>query len=125
MTVQPGSEFPPEAAERLGPFYVYMLVDPRAGEGFYIGKGAGQRLLAHGREADLTTDATPSSEKVRRIRELRSVGLEPRVDIVRHGLDEYTAFEVEAALIDCFPELTNLVHSFPTRRSSDHRKSVV
>ena len=30
------------------------------------------------------------------------------MDIVRHGLDEATAFEVEAALIDSLPQLTNV-----------------
>ena len=102
------SEFPPEAAERLGPFYVYALVDPGTESVFYVGKGSRQRLLAHGREADLTKDGGPRSAKVQRIRELRSAGFEPRVDIVRHGLDEAAAFEVEAALIDSLPQLTNV-----------------
>jgi len=46
MTERPS--LPPEVAERLGPFYVYLLVDPRTDRPFYVGKGTGQRLLAHG-----------------------------------------------------------------------------
>jgi len=33
---------PSEVADRLGPFYVYVLVDPRTDQIFYVGKGAGQ-----------------------------------------------------------------------------------
>ena len=38
------------------------------------------------------------------------------MDIVRHGLDEATAFEVEAALIDSLPQLTNLASGHGTAR---------
>lgn len=99
---------PPEAAERLGPFYVYVLVEPRSGKIFYVGKGSRQRLLAHGREADLTTGEFARSAKVQRIRDLRAAGHEPRIDVVRHGLSEGRAFEIEAALIDCLPDLCNV-----------------
>ena len=37
---------PPEVAERLGPYYVYALIDPRDDSIFYIGKGTGLRLLS-------------------------------------------------------------------------------
>ena len=101
------SDLPPEAAERLGPYYVYVLVDPTDESVFYVGKGSKQRLLAHGREADLTGDASSTSSKVGRIRSIREAGSEPRVDVVRHGLDESQALQVEAALIDCLDGLTN------------------
>ena len=51
MTLLPERALPPEVAERMGPFYVYALVDPRDDAVFYVGKGTGQRLLSHGREA--------------------------------------------------------------------------
>ncbi len=98
---------PLEVAERLGPFYVYVLVDPRDDTVFYVGKGSKQRLLAHGREADLTIDEKRGSGKVRRIRTIREAGSEPRVDVVRHGLDESQALLVEAALIDSLDGLLN------------------
>jgi len=61
-------DLPLEAAERLGPYYVYVLVDPTDESVFYVGKGSKQRLLAHGREADLSVDEKPRSSEVRRIR---------------------------------------------------------
>jgi len=100
---------PREVAERLGPFYVYVLVDPRSDQIFYVGKGTGDRLLQHGREADLVPTVHNRSTKVRRIRELRALNLEPRHDIIRHGLAESEALLVEAALIDCIDGLTNRV----------------
>lgn len=106
----PVSALPHEVAERLGPFYVYALVDPRTDRIFYVGKGTGQRLLAHGQEADLTVDENATSAKVEEIRSIRSAGYEPRLDIVRHGItDEATALAIEAALIDTVPGLTNAV----------------
>lgn len=107
---------PPELAERLGPFYVYVLVDPRSDEIFYVGKGTGQRLLAHGLEADLEPEGRGNIAKRRWIRQIRRSGTEPRIDVVRHGLDESDAFMVEAALIDCLPGLTNAVAGHGTDR---------
>jgi uncharacterized protein len=101
------ADLPLEVAERLGPYYVYVLVDPSDESVFYVGKGSKQRLLAHGREADLTLGAKPRSSKVRRIHAIREAGYEPRVDVVRHGLDESQALLVEAALIDSLDGLEN------------------
>jgi hypothetical protein len=47
------------------------------------------------------------------IRELRANGLEPRIDVVRHGIEtEREALLLEAALIDSLPDLTNKVSSY-------------
>lgn len=105
---------PPEVAERIGPYYVYVLVDPRDDSIFYVGKGTGGRLLAHGDEALLRTGSGGQSSKVARIREIRETGLEPRIDVVRHGLDEDQAFHVEGALIDGVDCLTNVVRGHGT-----------
>ncbi len=98
---------PPGVAQKLGPFYVYVLIDPEDGQIFYVGKGTGERLLAHGREADLVADGKGNHRKLGRIRQIRASGQEPRIDVVRHGLSETEAFLVEAALIDSVPGLTN------------------
>lgn len=99
------ASFPPEVAERLKT-YVYRLIDPRNGETFYVGKGKGDRVFAHIRaERDLEGDEL--GNKLKRIREIRLAGLEVGHVIHRHGLDDKTAFEVEAALIDAYPGLTN------------------
>jgi hypothetical protein len=120
VTSPPKSALPPEVAERIGPFYVYALIDPRDDAVFYVGKGTGQRLLSHGREALLKADSGPRSDKVARIVEIRRSGHEPRIDIVRHGIEEPEAFLIEAALIDCLDGLSNAVagHGTGQGRSS-------
>lgn len=98
-------KLPPEVAERIGPYYVYLLVDPRNEQVFYVGKGTGDRLLSHGVEAEqLSAEREPA--KLTLIREVRAEGLEPRIDVVRHALTEANALLIEAALIDCLPKLT-------------------
>ncbi|HYK01804.1 MAG TPA: hypothetical protein VE974_08610 [Thermoanaerobaculia bacterium] len=85
----------PEVARRLGN-YVYLYIDPRNEQPFYVGKGQGERALSH-----LSEEA--ESRKCARIAELRAEGKEPRIDILAHGLrDEETAFRIEAAIIDLF-----------------------
>lgn len=90
-----------QVAAELG-LYVYLLVDPRDGVPFYVGKGRGLRYAAHGLEADDVADASDAeqSRKHARINELRRLGLEHEIWILRYGLTpgEYTA--VEAAAID-------------------------
>lgn len=95
---------PQAVVEALG-FYVYRLVDPQSFETFYVGKGSGQRVLQHAWDA--LDDALPS-EKRDRIRRIRDAGLKEILIIHRHGLDEQTAFHVEAAIIGAYPGLTNL-----------------
>ena len=97
--------FSPEVIEKLKT-YVYRLIDPRNGETFYIGKGKGNRVFAHIR-AEIDTD--DPNDKLKRIHEIRATGFEVAHVIHRHGLDDKTAIEVEAALIDAYPGLTNAV----------------
>ena len=105
MASEEPDRFPTGVAERLKT-YVYRLIDPRNGETFYVGKGRGNRLFEHVREM---VDSDDPGNKVRRIREIRNAGFEVAHVIHRHGLDEKTALEVEAAMIDAYPGLTNAV----------------
>ena len=88
--------------------YVYRLIDPRNGETFYIGKGRGNRVFAHIR-AEQGLEGDDLDNKMKRIREIRLAGFDVAHVIHRHGMDDKTAFEVEAALIDAYPEVTNEV----------------
>lgn len=87
--------------------YVYRLIDPRNGETFYVGKGKGNRVFSHIR-AEENLEGDDFDNRLKRIREIRLAGFEVAHVIHRHGMDEKTAFEVEAALIDAYPGLTNI-----------------
>jgi uncharacterized protein len=99
----------PFVSERLG-YYVYLYVDPRTDEPFYIGKGQGPRAVAHLREVG-------ESAKMARINEIQAAGLEPRIDILVHNLQsEEAALRIEAAVIDAIGcnRLTNAVRGWDT-----------
>lgn len=100
------TSFPPHVAERLKT-YVYRLIDPRDGETFYVGKGQGNRVFAHIRN-EQSVLGDDLAMKVKRIREIRLAVLEVEHVIHRHGMDDVMATEVEAALIDAYPGLTNI-----------------
>ncbi|MBX3302599.1 MAG: hypothetical protein KF693_10325 [Nitrospira sp.] len=102
-----GDSFSAAVAAKLKT-YVYRLIDPRNGETFYVGKGTGNRVFSHIR-ADDGLDGDEIDNKLRRIREIHLAGFEVSHVIHRHGMDESTAFEVETALIDAYPGLTNIV----------------
>jgi uncharacterized protein len=95
--------FPPGVAEQLG-FYVYALRDTRPDRGgriFYVGKGVGDRVYQHARAALEEADQEArESLKLDTIRDVHAARLEVGVEIVRHGMQESVAFEVEAGLID-------------------------
>jgi hypothetical protein len=102
--------FPTEVAERLN-WYVYRLIDPRNGETFYVGKGQGDRIFQHARGALAAgKDEDATDLKFQRIKDITAAGLEVAHVIHRHGIeDENVAFQIEAALIDAYPGLTNRV----------------
>ncbi len=105
---QPSSRlFPPCVTLELKT-YVYRLIDPRNGETFYVGKGQGNRIFSHVHD-EQNLEGDDLGNKMRRIRKIRLAGFEIAHVIHRHGMDERTAFEVEAALIDAYPGLTNIV----------------
>ncbi len=87
--------------EKLG-FYVYFLKDPRNDMVFYVGKGRGNRVFNH-MICALDTDSGDDrgmDEKLETIREITGSGHEVQHYILRHDLDEKSAFEIEASLID-------------------------
>lgn len=102
---------PPEVAELLH-YYVYALRDPRDRRVFYVGKGIGDRINAHVREAG--KDLESERAKLRTINDIEAAGLEVELLFLRTGIEEGDrAFAVEQAVIDAFDAddhpLTNLV----------------
>lgn len=92
--------------EKIG-YYVYCLNYPDSGETFYIGKGKGNRVFSH---ANTTLESDANIEKIEVINDIKSKGQKVEHVIVRYGLSEKEAFEIEAALID-FVGLDNLSNS--------------
>ncbi len=116
--------FPEEVAKQLKT-YVYRLIDPRNGETFYVGKGKGNRVFAH-IHAEVAQEGDEINNKLRRIREIRLAGFEVAHVIHRHGMDEKTAFEVEAALIDAYPGITNIAGGAGTSEyGAMHAKEII
>ena len=95
--------FPSEVTNGLK-YYVYRLIDPRNAQTIYVGKGKGNRVFDH---SNAKVEIDSDDEKLKRITEIKKDGFEVAHIIHRHGLDEESALEVEAALIDAYPETLN------------------
>jgi len=103
------TEFPQGIHDKLK-YYVYLYIDPRNNEVFYVGKGQKNRVFAHLKEKS-------DKEKVMRIKEIQNDGFEPRIEILVHQLDDETAKRVEASVIDLLglDKLSNLSRGYESR----------
>jgi len=90
------NQFPQAVIDKIG-YYVYLLKDPRNGQIFYVGKGTGNRVFAH---VNAAINNPKETDKLERIRKIQESGREVHYDILRHGLTEKEAIEVEASMID-------------------------
>ena len=79
--------------------YVYLLINPDTKTPFYVGKGIGNRVFNHLMDAK---DGKVGTEKLDHIQSILKKHKSVEHVIVRHGLNEKTAFQIEAALIDTF-----------------------
>ena len=69
----------------------------------------GNRVFSHAAGREKATESKPvETLKLKTIWDIRNAGFEVQHVIHRHGMDEKTAKEVEAALIDAYPGLTNV-----------------
>lgn len=76
-------------------YYVYLLVDKKTNKPFYVGKGKGNRINHHFKDA--LDKETKKSEKIKKI---LSAKLDVQKIILRHSLTERESFAVESSLID-------------------------
>lgn len=114
MLTKESPVFPQSVVEQLD-YYVYFLRDPSNKEVFYIGKGKGNRVFEH--LACALAEAT-ESDKLERIRAIEKSGNSVEQFILRHGLTEPAAFEVESAVID-FVGIRNLSNLQAGHNSTD------
>ena len=105
--------------------YVYRLIDPRSGTTFYVGRGRGNRVFSHAAgEEKPSRSEDAESLKIRMIREIRNADFQVQPVIHRHGMNKESAREVEAALIDAYPGLTNIQPGYDSNRGSMHAAQV-
>ncbi len=102
-------KFPPDVSTQLK-FYVYLYSDPRDGKPFYVGKGIRNRAFSHLKGKDDT-------KKIEKINQIRKAGLEPKIEILRYGLNHAQAMLLEATIIDLIglKNLTNKVRGQHSR----------
>ena len=89
-------------------YYVYILIDPRDENIFYIWKWKWNRIYSH---LNWAIKWDKPSDKINLIHEILSWGHEIQHYIVRHWLTEKESLEIEWALIDFYwkNNLTNVV----------------
>jgi hypothetical protein len=112
--------FPPGVAAKLG-YYVYLLVDPRTGRPFFVGRGRGDRCHRHvqaARGGPPSDDGSSGFPLLDRIREAEADGRTVRVEILRHGLSAGEADLIEASVADAL----GLAH--PTRLGPQRQAAV-
>lgn len=89
--------FDENTLQHLWPYYVYLLIDPKDNKCFYVWKWSEQRVFNHVKCALEKEEITDKYEK---IREITKRWAKVKHIIVRHGLTQHEAHEVEASIMD-------------------------
>ena len=79
-------------------YYVYHLIDPRNGLVFYVGKGCGDRISSHERDAALLKFLNAGKEET--IHQIWGAGLKVQRVIVRRFHSEAMAYAFEKVEIE-------------------------
>lgn len=89
-------------------YYVYLLIDPRDGAVFYVGKGKGGRMHAH--EAEVKACRAPMGPKATRIASILRSGFRVDAVVLVDGLAEPDAYRTEKGWITALADhgLTNI-----------------
>jgi hypothetical protein len=121
----PSNHFSELVASKLQ-HYVYRLIDPRTGMTFYVGRGQGDRVFSHAAgQEEPASEEDEVALKAKTVRDIKNAGLEVQHIIHRHGMTEAAAREVESALIDAYPGLTNLQGGFEGSRGVMHAEEAI
>ncbi len=100
-----------EVHQKIGPYYVYVLIDPRNNQPFYVGKGQGSRLVQHAIEFDHVGSIDERGRKNQRIHEIKGAGREVEFEILRWGIEtKDEAYRIEATVIDAFSGVVSLTN---------------
>ncbi len=98
----------------MNEYYVYVYIDPRNFEEFYYGKGKGSRKDAH------LFDNT-DSEKSKRIKAIKKIGLEPIIRVIACELSEHDALLIEKTLLwKLGKQLTNVATGHYSKNFRPH-----
>jgi hypothetical protein len=93
---------------KLKRFYVYVLIDPRDEQVFYVGKGQEDRLFQHEKEAERTT--TEGTEKHKKISGIQNSGQQVKRLVIGRFDTEQEAFSIEGVLIHWVYGIKNLTN---------------
>jgi hypothetical protein len=102
--------------------YVYLLVDPRTGRAFYVGRGRNDRCFRHlaaARSDRLAASADGKFPMLEQIRAVESAGCSVRIDVLRYGLSPTEASTVEAAVHDALGLSTSVKLGSQRRPATD------
>lgn len=89
------------ASDDLHRFYVYVLIDPRTGTVFYVGKGTGDRCRDH-------LWKSHNEGVARRVKQLKARGLRPTITLLVDQVTEEAALEREREEIGARKGLCNV-----------------
>ncbi len=99
-------------------YYVYLLIDPRTGAAFYVGKGKGKRHKAHVEEwKKFSPDG--NGRKLTRITEILRAGEKVGYEFPAEGLTERQALRLEEQLV--YRYRATITNSLVARRNEAER----